>query len=41
MWVWIEDCVTAFKICKDLLTSQAVLVHYDTQKPIKLQVLMA
>ena len=35
-WAWTEECDTAFKTCKALLTSEAVLVHYDTQKPIKL-----
>ena len=35
-WAWTEECDTAFKTCKDLLTSEAVLAHYDTLKPIKL-----
>ena len=35
-WAWIEEYDTAFKTCKDLLTSEAVLAHYDTLKPIKL-----
>ena len=35
-WGWNEECETAFKTCKDLLTSEAVLVHYDARKPIKL-----
>ena len=35
-WAWNEECDMAFKTCKDLLTSEAVLVHYDARKPIKL-----
>ena len=35
-WAWTEECDAAFKTCKSLLTSEAVLVHYDSQKPIKL-----
>ena len=35
-WAWTEECDTAFKTCKDLLTSEALLAHYDTLKPIKL-----
>ena len=35
-WAWTKECDTAFKTCKDLLTSEAVLAHYDTLKPIKL-----
>jgi len=35
-WVWIEECNNAFSTCKKLLTSEAVLVHYDTKKPVKL-----
>jgi len=31
-----EECDTTFNTCKDLLTSETVLVHYDIQKPIKL-----
>ena len=35
-WAWTKECDATFKTCKDLLTSEAVLAHYDTQKPIKL-----
>ena len=35
-WAWTKECDAAFKTCKDLLTSEAVLAHYDTQKPIKM-----
>ena len=35
-WAWTEECDTAFKTCKELLTSKTVLVYDDTTKPIKL-----
>jgi len=35
-WAWTEECNIAFQTCKDLLTSEAVLAHYDALKPIKL-----
>ena len=35
-WEWTDDCNQAFLKCKDMLTCDAVLVHYDSAKPIKL-----
>ena len=35
-WVWTEECDSAFQTCKEMLTSEAVLVHYDNNRPIKL-----
>ena len=35
-WEWTDDCNQAFLKCKDMLTCDAVLVHYDSTKPIKL-----
>ena len=35
-WVWTEECDSAFQTCKEMLTSEAVLVHYDSTRPIKL-----
>ena len=35
-WEWTEECNKAFLKCKDMLTCDAVLVHYDSTKPIKL-----
>ena len=35
-WEWINECNNAFVKCKDMLTCEAVLVHYDSTKPIKL-----
>ena len=33
---WTEECDSAFQSCKEMLTSDAVLVHYDSTKPIRL-----
>ena len=35
-WQWSEECEGAFCKCKSLLSSDAVLVHYDTKKPLRL-----
>jgi len=35
-WVWTEECDKAFQECKSLLTGKDVLVHYDTDKQLKL-----
>jgi len=35
-WEWTDDCNQAFLKCKDMLTCDAVLVHYDSTKPTKL-----
>ena len=35
-WEWTDECNNAFMKCKDMLTGDAVLVHYDSTKPIKL-----
>ena len=35
-WSWTEDCEASFRKCKTLLTSDTVLVHYDSKLPIKL-----
>ena len=35
-WVWTEECDSGFQTCKEMLTSEAVLVHYDCNRPIKL-----
>ena len=35
-WVWSAECHNAFLKCKELLTCEAVLAHYDSAKPIKL-----
>ena len=35
-WGWNETCTDAFNECKRLLTSKAILVHYDQHVPIKL-----
>ena len=35
-WGWTEECDSAFQSCKEMLTSDAVLVHYDSTKPIRL-----
>ena len=35
-WEWTDDCNQAFLKCKDMLTCDAVLVYYDSLKPIKL-----
>ena len=36
-WVWTEKCDSTLKICKEMLTSEAVLVHhYNSNRLIKL-----
>ena len=35
-WQWTEECTNVFQECKSLLTSDAVLVHYDAKKQLKL-----
>ena len=35
-WEWTEECNQVFETCKSLLTSEAVLVHYDSTKQLKL-----
>ena len=35
-WLWSAECQDAFLKCKELLTCEAVLAHYDSAKPIKL-----
>ena len=35
-WIWSEECEVTFRKCKALLTSDALLVHYDSKLPIKL-----
>ena len=35
-WLWSAEFQDAFMKCKELLTCEAVLVHYDSTKPIKL-----
>ena len=35
-WKWSEECNDAFQECKSLLTSEAVLVHYDVTRQLKL-----
>ena len=35
-WVWGEECESTFHKCQLLLTSNAVLVHYDSEQPLKL-----
>jgi len=37
-WVWSRECDEAFKQCKKALTSANVLSHYDTTKPLLLNV---
>ena len=34
-WSWKEDCEASFRKCKTLLTSDTVLVHYNSKLPIK------
>ena len=34
--VWSEECESTFRKCQSLLTSDAVLVHYDSEQPLKL-----
>ena len=35
-WKWTPECQSAFQEAKDLLTSSAVLAHYDPNLPIRL-----
>ena len=35
-WVWSEECESTFRKCQSLLTSDDVLVHYDSEQPLKL-----
>ena len=35
-WSWTEECHYAYLKCKEMLTCDAVLAHYDSTKPIKL-----
>ena len=35
-WVWNEECDNAFQTCKEMLTSEAILVHDDNTRSIKL-----
>ena len=35
-WIWTEECDSGFQTCKEMLTRKAVLVHYDSNRPIKL-----
>ena len=34
-WHWTDECNNVFQECKSLLTSDAVLVHYDTEKQLR------
>ena len=35
-WQWTDECNNVFQECKSLLTSDAVLVHYDIKKQLRL-----
>ena len=35
-WVWTEECDSAFRTCKKINSIEAVLVHYDSTRPIML-----
>ncbi|XP_021340098.1 uncharacterized protein K02A2.6-like [Mizuhopecten yessoensis] len=35
-WKWTSECETAFRKCKERLSENTVLVHYDGNKPLKL-----
>ena len=35
-WLWTKECHNALLKCKEMLTSKAVLAHYDSTKPLKL-----
>jgi len=35
-WAWSKTCDTAFVKLKDILSSSPVLVHYDTNSPLRL-----
>lgn len=34
-WVWSKDCDKAFKMAKQLITSETVLTHYDPSLPLR------
>lgn len=34
-WKWTAECEETFQKCKNILTSDAVLVHYDDKLPLK------
>ena len=34
-WHWSDECNAVFQECKLLLTSKAVLAHYNTNKPLR------
>ena len=36
-WRWTRECEEAFKLCKSQLADSTMLVHYDVNKPVKLQ----
>jgi transposase InsO family protein len=36
IWKWSAECQKAFDFCKDALTSDSLLVHYDSKKKLKL-----
>ncbi|XP_072177830.1 uncharacterized protein [Diadema setosum] len=36
-WRWTRECEEAFKLCKSQLAESTMLVHYDVNKPVKLQ----
>ena len=35
-WEWNEDCQKAYDACKDGLTSDSLLVHYDLNRELRL-----
>ena len=35
-WEWTDDCQKAFEACKEGLTSESLLVHYDLNRELKL-----
>ncbi|XP_056132701.1 uncharacterized protein K02A2.6-like, partial [Lampris incognitus] len=35
-WKWTPECAAAFKAAKEQLVKSSVVVHYDTQKPLRL-----
>ena len=35
-WAWTEECHNAYLKCKEMLTCEAALAHYDSTKPMKL-----
>ena len=34
VWSWDRKCEEAFNICKEALSSNTVLTHYDVSKPL-------